>query len=150
MPIGSPGWWWPKTALGNLACFAKSGFDHAVTQEDAGFAHAAHGVGNAERVSFAFGSDQDSQRSGDTQPVQSSDSAAQMFVDANGLDALVDRELHDRGFAAIKKLPNNEPISTSSLRRSIPSAAANSAAPNIVPPLASTSSQTSRGTMTCE
>ena len=40
------------------------------------FAHAAHGVGNAERVSFAFGSNQDSQRAGDTQPIQSSDTAA--------------------------------------------------------------------------
>ena len=94
MPIGSPGWWWPKIAVGNLVRFAKGGFDHAIAQEDAGFAHAADGVGNAERVSFAFGSDQDSQRSGDTQPVQSSDSAAQVFVDANGGDAFVDRELH--------------------------------------------------------
>ena len=82
------------TALGNLARFAKSGFDQAITQEDAGFAHAAHGVGNAERVSFALGSDQESERSGDSQPVQSSDSAAQVFVDANGGDAFVDRELH--------------------------------------------------------
>ena len=41
---------------------------------------------------------------------------------------------------------SSEPITTGSVRRSIPSAEANSVAPNIVPPLASTSSQTSRGT----
>ena len=60
---------------------------HAVAQEDAGFEHAAHGVGNAERVSFAPCTNQDPQRPGDAQSIQSGDTASRVFVDANCLCA---------------------------------------------------------------
>ena len=54
-------------------------------------------------ITFAFGSNQDSQRSGDTQSVQAGDSAAHVFVDTNCLDAFADRELHNGGFTAIEE-----------------------------------------------